>query len=450
MKPIASPPDFTNAFGNDLQRLRKLLSTDEAKDLVQRSNEKYLHWHDFRFRPMPEGLTPELGWAIVKLSRFGQLRQFGLKGIDGTAFGYWLPDGIQRELHRIDKSATGQIFVDEPTIGQADREKYILSSLMEEAIASSILEGAVTTRKKAKEMLRDERKPRNKGEQMVLNNYRTMKKIKELTDHELSIDLICELQASMTVGTLEDASAGGRFRRADEDIHVIDVTDGHIVHTPPPTSELDRRVKLLCTFANETTDSAFIHPVVKAIILHFWLAFEHPFVDGNGRTSRALFYWFLLKHKYWLTEFLPISRIILKAPSKYMRAFQFSETDGGDLTYFIDFHVRAFRLAIDDFSQYMAKNQRELKDAKLQLRRVRGLNHRQVEILHHALRHPDSTYTIRRHMNTHGVVYQTARTDLFGLEQRGFFRTSKEGRVYVFTAVDELARKLKLSEDKSV
>ena len=444
MKPVAIPPDITKVLLSDPQSIVALLSLEETKDLVQRSNEKYLHWDDFRFRPMPKGITPEMGWSLLKMSRFGQARPVGLVSPDGTPFGYWLPDGIQRDLHLIDQNATGQILIDEPIAGPTDRDRYIVNSLMEEAIASSILEGAATTRKKAKEMLRQERKPRNRGEQMVLNNYTTMGMVKELADHELSTEMLCELQASMAAGTLEDAGAVGRFRRVDEEVHVVDMTDGHILHTPPPANELDRRVKLLCTFANETPESTFIHPVVKAIILHFWLAYEHPFVDGNGRTARALFYWFMLKQKYWLMEFLPISRIILKAPSKYIRAFQFSETDGGDLTYFVSFHVRALRLAIEDLNIYIGRRQVEFKKAKSQLRRVPELNHRQMEILQHALSHPDYTYTIRRHMNTHGVVYQTARTDLFGLEKRGFFKTMKEGRTYVFVPHEKLARKLKV------
>jgi len=444
MKTVAVPPDFTKVLSADPTRLIELISRGDVKDLMHRSNDKYLHWHDFRFRPMPNGLTPEVGWSLVKISRLGQIKRIGLTGMDGTEFGYWLPDGIQRELQFIDQNATGQILVDEPAIGQADRDRYILSSLMEEAVASSMLEGAATTRKKAKEMLREERKPRNRGEQMVQNNYRAMTRIKELTDHDLSREMLCELQASLTEDTLEDPGAGGRFRRADEDVHVVDMMDGHIVHTPPLAVELDRRIKLLCKFANESPDSSFIHPVIKAIILHFWLAYEHPFVDGNGRTSRALFYWFLLKQKYWLIEFLPISRIILKAPSKYMKAFQYTETDQGDLTYFLAFHLRTLHLALEDLKLYMARKQKELKDAKQQLRRIPDLNHRQAEIIQHALTHPGSTYTIRGHMNTHGVVYQTARTDLFDLESKGLFQTAKEGRTFLFMPSDDLARRVKL------
>ena len=60
----------------------------------------------------------------------------------------------------------------------------------------------------------------------------------------------------------------------------------------------------------------FIHPMIRSIILHFWLAYDHPFVDGNGRTARALFYWSMLRHGYWLFEFISISQIILKGPDQ--------------------------------------------------------------------------------------------------------------------------------------
>ena len=159
---------------------------------------------------------------------------------------------------------------------------------MEEAIASSILEGAATTRKKAKEMLREGRKPKTRGERMIQNNYATMRKIKDHVSEELSVELLCELQESITAGTLEDASASGRLRRPDEDVMVVDVVDGTVLHNPPDAGLLKDRLKLMCDFANESKSTGFIHPVIKGIILHFWLAYEHPFVDGNGRTARAI------------------------------------------------------------------------------------------------------------------------------------------------------------------
>jgi Fic family protein len=63
-----------------------------------------------------------------------------------------------------------------------------------------------------------------------------------------------------------------------------------VFHTPPPAAELPARLEAMCDFANSKTPDTFIHPVVRGIFLHFWLAYDHPFVDGNGRTARALFY----------------------------------------------------------------------------------------------------------------------------------------------------------------
>jgi hypothetical protein len=54
-------------------------------------------------------------------------------------------------------------------------------SLMDEAIASSQIEGAATTRKKAKEMLRENRPPKNRSEKMIANNYITIKRIRSST-----------------------------------------------------------------------------------------------------------------------------------------------------------------------------------------------------------------------------------------------------------------------------
>jgi len=54
-------------------------------------------------------------------------------------------------------------------------------------------------------------------------------------------------------------------------------------------------MEAMCAFVNGRDTEPFIHPAIRAMILHFWLAYDHPFVDGNGRTARALFYWAMLR-----------------------------------------------------------------------------------------------------------------------------------------------------------
>jgi Fic family protein len=442
MKWIGNPPDWTAVVKKKPDSFFELFSKSETISFVNHINDRCLYWDELKYRPLPENLDREMAWALVKFSRMSQIRRTKILSTEGKYFWYWLPDVILRELHFIDQNAIGQLLIDDPDMNETTKDKYIVSSLMEEAIASSILEGAATTHKVAKEMLREGRKPRTRGEMMISNNYLTMQKIKDRVAEDLSIELLCEIQASMTSGTLDDPSKIGKLRDSN-DIFVVDY-DGTVLHTPPDAKELKERLKALCDFANDASEGTFVHPVIKASILHFWLGYIHPFVDGNGRTARALFYWYLLKNKYWLVEFIPVSRIILKAPAKYKMAYLYSEKDDNDLTYFIRFHLRAFHLSIDDLRRYISRKRKELQEAKKLLRRVPGLNHRQQELVNHAIRHPAAVYSIYKHMTIHGIVYQTARNDLLQLVKRGLLKLEKRGRLYTFIAVANLTKKLKM------
>jgi len=441
MKWIETPPNWKDLIKEKSDQFFDSFTLPEVVSFINYVNDRYLYWDELKYRPLPDKLSKEMAWAFVKFSRISQARMTSIRTTSGSRFWYWLPDVILRELHFIDQYAIGQLLISDSSIQDTTKDKYIISSLMEEAIASSILEGAATTHKEAKEMLREGRKPRTRSEMMIQNNYLTMLKIKDHIEENLSIELLCEIQKSITNETLDDPSMSGRLRKSN-DIYVVDY-DGTILHTPPDAKELKERLQLLCDFANSSSEVTFIHPVVKASILHFWLGYIHPFVDGNGRTARAIFYWYLLKNKYWLIEFLPISRIILKAPAKYKMAYLYSEKDDNDLTYFIKFHLRAFRLSIEDLKRYIARKQKELKQIKILLRKVQTLNHRQQELINHAIHHPTTIYTIYRHMKTHGVVYQTARNDLFQLKKRGLLTLEKHGRFYNFLPVEDLTRKLK-------
>jgi Fic family protein len=215
-----------------------------------------------------------------------------------------------------------------------------------------------------------------------------------------------------------------------------------VIHTPPPAGELESRLAAMCKFANGAEQKGFLHPLLRAVILHFWLAYDHPFVDGNGRTARALFYWSMLSNGYWLTEFISISRILRKAPVKYPRSFLHSETDGNDVTYFVIYQLSVIQRAIKDLYLYLEIKAKELRQTERLLRGSQDLNHRQVALLSHALKHPDFRYTIRSHQGSHGVVYQTARSDLLDLARRGLLEQRRAGRGFVFYRADDLAEKI--------
>lgn len=187
----------------------------------------------------------------------------------------------------------------------------------------------------------------------------------------------------------------------------------------------------------------YTHPVIRSIILHFWLAYDHPFVDGNGRLARTLFYWSMLRHGYELFEYISISPRIKSSRGQYERAFLYTETDQNDLTYFILYHLRVIEQAVKDLRDYIAKKRGELLNVEQRLKGILELNHRQKALILHALKHPGHAYTTESHQRSHQVALQTARNDLLDLERKGFLTKRKIGKAHYFSAVDGLERRLR-------
>ena len=412
------------------------------------SERGYYHWDDLRRRPARAGFTVEERWLAVKLSRLAAYRRTPLLDQEGDPFQYFVPDSLQDLLHEIDLGAGGSIGMPQPIADAQTRDRYIVNSLIQEAITSSQLEGAATTREVAKEMIRTGRKPRDRSEQMILNNYITMQQIIEVKGEPLTPAAVLHLHRGVTEDTLDDESSAGRFRREDEDIRVFDARDDEVLHVPPAASELEARMQSMCDFANGKTPKQFVHPVVRAIILHFWLAYDHPFTDGNGRTARALFYWSMLHHGYWLFEFVSISTILLKAPAKYARAFLHTETDDNDLNYFILYQAEIIRRAIRSLHDYIDRKQKELAETESALRFLRHLNHRQQALIGHALRHPLQQYTVDSHRTSHRVAYATARSDLLELVKLGLLSQDRRGKAMIFQPLPGLTDMLRQMSEK--
>lgn len=420
----------------DIKKIPEIIS-DSSVNIPK----KYLHWDQLRHREPPKGISHREWWLAIKLLRRG-VNNITLVDKHGEPFNYNTVEPISERLHGIDLNAGGRILMEENQINPDTRDQYVVRSLIQEAITSSQLEGASTTRVVAKELIRTGRKPKDRSEKMILNNYITMRKIRKLRDEPLTGELVFAIHRSITMGALDDSSAAGRFREESDDIEVSDPRDNTTLHIPPPASELPDRMKKMCEFANGKDNLGFIHPVIRSIILHFWLAYDHPFCDGNGRTARALFYWSMLRNEYWLFEFISISEIIFKAPAKYARAFLFTETDSNDLTYFILYHIELINRAIEVLHDYVDKMAKKLERLKLSLKSSVLINYRQRALIIHALNHHGNIYTINGHRTSHDVTYETARKDLTNLEEIGLFASEKYKKKWHFQAVDKIEEKL--------
>jgi Fic family protein len=432
---VASPPNPLDVSS------RRFVQILEARSQVLPG---YPHWDKVRHLRPPGGLTADEWWMAIKLSR--ATRELPLRTAEGKAFTYGLPDEALRLLHFADQRCGGEVAMDEVvTDDHQARQRYLVSSLMEEAIRSSQLEGASTTRQVAKELLRSGREPRDRGEQMILNNYRALTFMREQAGDRLTPELVIALQRILTEGTLDDPDAAGRLQRPGEErVVVVDVDSDRVLHVPPPAEQLPDRLHALCDFANEPDDGErFIHPVVRAILLHFQLAYDHPFADGNGRTARALFYWYMRTRGYWLVEYLSISRILREAPSKYARAFLYTETDDGDTTYFLLHQLEVVERAVHEFHAYLQRKIGEIREVELLVAGDARFNNRQLALLSDALRHPDRIYTLGAHATAHRVTHETARTDVAGLVDRGLLERIRRRQGYGFTVPRDFAERLR-------
>ena len=428
--------------GDRADRVSALITSDIGKI----PGNKYLHWSKLRYLDPPEGFSSEEWWVAIKMSRRSVRHVLPLVDKAGIPFSFSDSGYLYRMLHEVDRDASGRIELPADVVTTDSRDRYLVSSLIEEAITSSQLEGAATTRRVAKEMLRSGRNPRDRSERMIVNNYRAMEFVREFVGEDLSMPMLLELQRILTEDTLDDPGAVGRFRLPSDEVYVIDQRDGKVLHEPPDANGLEERIERSFRFVNATEDAAFVHPVVRALLLHFMIGYDHPFVDGNGRTARALFYWAMARFGYWMTEFLSISSIIRKAPVQYARAYVFSETDDNDVTYFLDYNLRVILRSIRQLHAYLGRKAREVRDVQRLLDRLvpaSVLNYRQVALIVAMRKHPDGFYTIESHRRSHNVSYQTARTDLFKLADLGLVTTIKRGRAFVFAPSEDFERQLR-------
>jgi Fic family protein len=208
MDELMSSVEYVTELGMYFQR-------QDVKDFVHHVNELYLHWDEMNYRPKPPNTNYNMLWAMVKSIRgFGQ-KVIEISDVEGFTFSYSLTDQMSQQLHEFDMNLGGSI-TGESILHDEEKDKYLISSLMEEAIASSQIEGAATTRKVAKEMLREGRKPRNRSEKMIINNYRSIKMLLSLKDEELTPQILLDIQSSMTKDTLDDVNDEGKFRESND------------------------------------------------------------------------------------------------------------------------------------------------------------------------------------------------------------------------------------------
>jgi Fic family protein len=434
MKIPQSPPSFDELFLEIVGSDQIFGITADIKPVDDKG--RYLHWDEMRDRTPPDDVELRQWWFMTSMARRALRRELPLRSVDGAPFQFCNVERIQELVHRIEHYGDGQLTA-----------RHLVAPFVEEAVTSSQLAGATTSHQVASHMLVTGRTPADPDEQMIVRNFEAMEFAQKLSDHQLSPGEVLELQRILTADPDESDRNEG-LRTAVDGLAGVTWGDGTPLHHPPEAEELPERLDALCRFANGEGTTGFIHPMVRAVIVHFCLAYDHPFTAGNGRTARALFYRSMMRENYSLARYISISAVLLKAPARYPRSYLLTETDSNDITYFVIHQLEVIERAVKSLHQHVEQEEAQTLDIERLLDGSPVLNGRQIQTVRDAVSDLSEQFTIHAQMKRHGVTYQTARTDLLALERHGLFSRQKVGRKFVFRPEPDLSSRLeKLGSD---
>lgn len=417
---LESPPHFILK-----PELFEQIWQGDFESYLSKSDERYFYFDDVKYYKDSPFKNPKDNWNLIKTYR---TTKYEYLNFANHKFRYYISPSVLKSLHDFDLKLMGGL--QKNPILPSDRLEFFKNSLLEEAVASSQVEGAATTTEVARDMLKSGRVPRNESEQMIFNNLRAIEYISEFVDTPIDFKIIIELHKIMTANT-DAQKYSGDFRKGE--VFVTDHVDGEIAHIPPDWKEVESLMDELCKFIND--ENKFIHPIIKASIIHFMIGYVHPFKDGNGRTARALFYWFLIRKGYILVKNISISRVILESRTQYDKAFLKTEKDDNDLNYFIAYSIKNIRIAFEKLLSYRDKKLEKRKQANLIAYELldKGLNKRQSDVIGYLYLKSKNTITINSYKEKHEIVRQTASKDLNELIKLGLIVEDKSTKPYQYS-----------------
>lgn len=197
---------------------------------------------------------------------------------------------------------------------QSQSQYYSLKSAEEEIISTSAIESIDLSSDSVRNILKG-LAPKNEQENRILGVKLGLEFIADTTN-KITEENLYKLYM-MTVGNFlndDDKLLNGNFYRHD----TVYVVSDHIEHSGLDHKKVPEFMKKLIEFINQNDD---INDLIKASIIHFYIAFIHPYFDGNGRIARLLHLWFLIQKGYQSALFIPFSSHIEKTRKEYYNAF---------------------------------------------------------------------------------------------------------------------------------
>ena len=352
------------------------------ESLIAQFMERYLPRQEIIHR-LPVSVSIQQFWPELEKERRKRSQELPLLAQDGKPFWFVLTGSIEKQCDAIAELARRDIAFTGPEF-----DALFQDAVVDEAVYSSVIEGAFTSREQAADFIRQNKQPRNKSEVQV-TGYR------------------------------------------DGAVYVTG-REG-IVYTPPQADAVPEMMRSLVEFVQKSE----LHPLLKACISHFYFVYVHPFGDGNGRTARALSYMMLLQSGYDFFRYFSISGIVAEERGKYYRSMRNVEDSDGDMTYFIDAYSGMLARTVEQMEHHLKYH--VLAGQKLKELEQNGtLNERQLKGAKWLLESSGSSVTVETWRKKYKVVTETARRDLLALCDAGLLVRKLDGRKAVFRVLREL------------
>lgn len=391
------------------------------ESLIAQFMERYLSRQEIIHR-LTVSISIQQFWPELEKERRKRSQELPLLAQNGKPFWFVLTGGIEKQCDAIAELARRDIAFTGPEF-----DALFQDAVVDEAVYSSVIEGAFTSREQAVDFIRQNKQPRNKSEQMVKNNYDALTYVLEHLEDEISEETILQIAQIVTRSAAEVQVNGYR----DGAVYVTG-REG-VVYTPPQADAVPEMMRSLVEFIQKSE----LHPLLKACIAHFYFVYIHPFGDGNGRTARALSYMMLLQFGYDFFRYFSISGIVAEERGKYYRSMRNVEDSDGDMTYFIDAYSSMLARTVEKMEHHLKYH--VIAGQKLkELEQNSTLNERQLKGAKWLLESSGSNVTVEIWRKKYKVVTETARRDLLALCDAGLLVRELDGRKAVFRVLREL------------
>lgn len=389
------------------------------EQLIRQFMDRYMTREEIAYR-LPVSLPITQFWPVMEEARRKAAVRLPLLAQNGEPFWFVVNKSIEEQCDAVARMARRSDLLD----GLAP--EVIEDATIDEAVWSSAIEGAFTSRAEAARIIRQNKTPANKSEQMVKNNYKALLYVLESLEAPITAKTLTDIAGIVTDGASDERIDA--FRK--EPVYVMG-REG-VIYTPPDARDVPRLMDDLLEFIGESE----LHPLLKACIAHFYFVYVHPFMDGNGRTARALSYMMLLRTGYDFFRYFSISGLVARERNGYYKAMRNVEQDGNDMTYFIDFYSSMLSRSVQKMEDQFVRH--ILTGRKLKALEAAGrLNERQLRGTRWLLEGEPERVTVETWKKKYRITTETARRDLLLLCEEGVLERTLEGRKAVFRILRE-------------